>query len=229
MPAAQSGAMSDHLVRVGHLKQLQKANGWDDSELGRRCGRRPQQVHAWFSGARPIGEKLARSLEEQLGLSRYALDDRAPSSPVERTTHQTGDRNDPYRVQQSLPVVTWADLATTMNADNTTLKQKAVHLETYAPSSGQAKFLQVPDDSMEPELSRGDHVLMDPAEAPHAGDIVLVRLPNNEHFLRYFRPRTAYVFEAVPGNANYLPLHSKDDQAVVVAVMVEHRRYRRAR
>jgi SOS-response transcriptional repressor LexA len=126
-----------------------------------------------------------------------------------------------------LPIIKWADIATMLDADNAGLKSKAVHLESFAPSSANAKFLQVPDDSMAPEFAPGDHVLVDPAEAPHASDVVLVRLPSNEHFLRYFRPRTAYVFDAVPGNQNYLALKSTDDGVIVVGVMVEHRRYRR--
>ena len=64
-------------------------------------------------------------------------------------------------------------------------------------------------------------------ELPKAGEVVLVRLPNGEHFVRQFRPRTAFVFEAVALNPHYLPINSVDDQAVVVAVMVEHRSYRR--
>ena len=79
----QSGRMSDHLVRLHNLKLLQRANGWDDSELARRCERSPQQVHAWKQGTRHIGERLARKLEEALGLNRYALDDRAGTHVAE--------------------------------------------------------------------------------------------------------------------------------------------------
>jgi SOS-response transcriptional repressor LexA len=114
-------------------------------------------------------------------------------------------------------------------SENATLKNKAPHLETFAPCAVKvAKFVEMPDDSMSPEIQPGDHLLFDPTEAPRAGDVVLVRLPSNEHFVRAFRPRTAYVFEAVAHNANYQPLTSTDDGALVVAVMVEHRRYRRA-
>lgn len=233
MTPAQSAAMSDHLVRVAHLKALQKANDWNDSELARRCGRQPQQVHAWYADKRRIGERLARSLEDQLGLRRYALDDRSPIISAGDTAPKSGVVN-PYGASATLtakeaPIIKWADIAVMLDAENTSLKAKSVHLETYAPASPRAKFLQVPDDSMAPEFLPGDHVLMDPAEAPHAGDVVLVRLPSNEHFLRYFKPRTPYVFDAVPGNENYLALRSSDDSAVVVAVMVEHRRYRRRR
>lgn len=115
-----------------------------------------------------------------------------------------------------------------LNADNAALKQRALHMGTYAPSSAQAKFVVVPDDSMAPDFQPGDHVLLDPAEAPRAGDVVLVRLPAGDYYLRIYRPRTAQIFEAVPLNPNYQAMSSTTDHAEVAAVMIEHRRYRRA-
>lgn len=229
--AAQSPPMSDHLVRVGHLKAIQRANGWDDSELGRQCGRTPQQVYSWFSGTRKIGETLARALEQKLGLARYALDER-PATPGPHgvnSDRSAGKGLSPPVTTRSkeVPVIAWTDIQTMLNVENATLKQKAPHLETFAVCSSRAKFLQMPDDSMAAEIAPGDHLLFDPVEAPHAGDIVLVSVPSGEVFVRVFRPRTAHVFEAAPNNEAYQAITSADDQAVVMGVLVEHRRYRR--
>lgn len=227
---AQSGAMSDHMVRLGNLRALQKQHGWDDSELARQCGRTPQQVYAWAKNRR-IGERLARDLEEALGLARYALDDRPATLvnteekspnwgvPVERSSSV-------QRAPREMPIIRWAHISTMLDAENAPLKAKSPHLSTFAVSSPRAKFVVMPDDSMSPDYAPGDHVLCDPAEAPRAGDVVLVRIPSGEHFLRIFRPRTAYVFEAVAANPNYQTISSETDGALVVAVMVEHRRYR---
>jgi SOS-response transcriptional repressor LexA len=112
---------------------------------------------------------------------------------------------------------------------NTALSAVTPTLDTFAVHSTAAKFLVMPDDSMEPVYSEGDHILFDPAEAPHAGDTVLVRLPSGEHLIRVFKPKTAHQWEAAPINANYQPISSTEAEAAVVAVMVEHRRYRRRR
>ena len=223
--------MSDHLVRVGNLKALQKTHGWTDSELARQCGKSPQQVRSWFVGERNIAERLARQLEERLGLARYALDDRGGTTETRDASPQT-----PYSVgfsvtattrAKEVPVLAWADIEHMLDTENAALKQKAPHLESFAASSAKAKFVQMPDDSMAPEIQPGDHVLFDPTEAPRAGDVVLVKLPGGEHFVRTFRPRTAYIFAAAPVNAAYQALDSQTDGAIVVGVMVEHRRYRR--
>jgi SOS-response transcriptional repressor LexA len=228
---AQSGRMSDHLVRVEHLKALQRANSWDDSELARQCGRKPQQVYAWFSNSRQIGEKLARALEAKLGLTRYALDDRGGIPKVSDKTpaYLAGTRPSESVTKRSreLPIVRWAELKTMLTVENADLRKTSPHLESYAVCSQQAKFVEMPDDSMAPDFARGDHVLLDPTEAPRAGDVVLVNTPEGELFVRMFRPRTALSFEAVPLNAAYQPLTSTADGIEVVAVMVEHRRYRR--
>jgi SOS-response transcriptional repressor LexA len=219
--------MSDHLVRVGNLKAHQKTMAWTDSELARQLGKSPQQVRSWYSGDRNIGERLARAIEERLALARYALDDRSQHATTGVVTSGTGRASGVTKSVMEVPVLVWTDVHKMLNVENTALRQKAPHLETFAVCSPRAKFLEMPDDSMAPDISPGDHLLIDPTEAPRAGDVVLVRLPSGEHFVRVFRPRTAYVFEAEALNRDYQPLSSKDDVATVVGVMVEHRRYRR--
>jgi SOS-response transcriptional repressor LexA len=230
--AAQSAGMSDHLVRVNHLKAIQRANGWNDSELARNCGRSPQQVHSWFENKRNIGERLARDLEDRLGLVRFALDERVGPTGNGGNPDKTGWRGaDTTGLTTSVhevPVLAWKDLDALLDADNSTLRHKATHLETYAACSARSKFVQQRDDSMAPDIAAGDHLLFDPTQAPRAGDVVLIRLPSGEHFVRNFRPRTARVFEGAAANPAYLPLSSAEDEAAVVGVMVEHRRYRRS-
>jgi SOS-response transcriptional repressor LexA len=224
--------MSDHLVRVSHLKAIQKANGWSDSELARQCRRTPQQVHSWFENKRNIGERLARDLEDRLGLNRYALDDRQGLDDSRETSaKKRASAADTLGLTTSLhevPVLAWKDLNSLLGVENSTLKSKAPRLETYAVCSARAKFIQQQDDSMAPDIVAGDHLLFDPTQAPRAGDVVLIRVPSGEHFVRNFRPRTAKVFEAAAANPAYLPLSSAEDDAAVVGVMVEHRRYRRS-
>ena len=232
--------MSDHLVRVGHLKSLQRAKEWTDSELARNCGRSPQQVRSWFlpvgaKGFRQIGEKLARLLEESLGLARYALDSRPSNElevrePLSTAYSDAASRIAPNPVKKQareMPLLKWAQLTTMLSLDNVTLRSRAPHLESFASASRCAKFVEVQDDSMAPDYAPGDHVLLDPNEAPRAGDIVLLKLPSGELFLRVFTPRTAHLFDGVAINAHYQAVSSATDSAEVIAVMVEHRRYRR--
>jgi len=232
---AQSSHMSEHLVRVGRLKELQKLRSWDDAELARQCGRQPQQLNAWWTNKRMIGEKLARSLEANLKLPRYYLDERSAGSTPTFMGVSEGtplyDRLSGYvtKAVRPVPVLAWDQLTTMLAMPIDEVPKRTPRLETHAVSSSLAKFVQMHDDSMTPTFQPGDHVLFDPQEAPHAGDTVLVRIETGEHLVRTFTPKSAQVFEAVAMNKDYMPISSADDGAVVVAVMIEHRRYRRHR
>lgn len=235
--------MSDHLVRVENLRRLQKERRWTDSELARRCGRQPQQLRAWWNfpekGGRQIGEKLARALEEVLGLARYSLDERPTTKPKLSAGEGSKDYQATplatmpaaaHRTGTDVPVLAWDTLKDMLMEPNERIAAETPTLDTFAEHTGLAKFVAMPDDSMDPVYSEGDHILFDPAEAPRAGDTVLVALGSGEYLVRLFKPKTAHQWEAAPINANYQSLTSADDMAAeVVAVMVEHRRYRKRR
>lgn len=231
--------MSDHLVRVEQLRRLQAERGWSDADLARHCKRNPQQLRAWWvypgPGGRQIGEKLARSLEEELELPRYSLDQRPgmpPNLPAREGSRGRGVATPvtmaPAAQQGTpVPILSWEQLSDMLTISNAEIEAGTPHLDTFAPASSTAKFVAMPDDSMEPVFTEGDHVLFDPAQTPRAGDTILVKLGSGDHFIRVYRPRTAHAWEAAPLNENYQGISSSEDHAVIVAVMVEHRRYRR--
>src|SRR5262249_20581618 len=105
-----------------------------------------------------------------------------------------------------VPVLAWEDLELlTTNND----KLAGARLPTLAPElTNFVKFVAMPDDSMEPDVLCGDHLLFDPALAPAAGDIVLVRLMTGEHFVRTYRPRSSHHFQAAAINTHYQSLSS---------------------
>lgn len=230
--------MSEALIRLERLVEHQRRMGWTDSELARKLKKSPSQVHAWkASGAarRHIGERLARSIEAELELPRFWLDERdasahdarkivasAPDGRVKLSVNAT-------RVAGSVPVLPWAAIADMLKTDNRALGERLEHLDTFAEHSTQAKFVEMNDNSMEDEFRVGDHLLVDPNVPPLAGDVVLIRLPSGEHLVRKYVPRTATTFDAESLNANYARLSSTSDHLVVIATMIEHRRYRRSK
>lgn len=239
--SAQSADM-ETLVRLEVLKQFRDAQAWDDAELARRVKRSPQQVSAWMNGRRPIGEKLARYIEEQLGLARFYLDERPGSSGTLNVREASPPLSSYYKSRQHPPGLTARDQSgmvaiplldpstlDLMNEanDSAALRPLETHLTDPDDLSAYAKALTVTDDSMAPTITTGDRLVVDPKLCPRAGDVVIVRTTAGEYLLRSFRPRTASVFEAVPANDSYATLRSDHDGLEVVAVMVEHTRRRR--
>jgi SOS-response transcriptional repressor LexA len=87
------------------------------------------------------------------------------------------------------------------------------------PSAGaRAKALQMPDESMEPRIKRGDLLLFDPDRLPTPKCVVLVATGDGQHLVRMYRVRSAKVWEAVAENDGYATLTSDAEQLRVVAV-----------
>lgn len=225
--------MSESLIRVERLKSYQRSRQWSDSELARQLGRSPSQVHAWYTGERNIGERLARSIEEDLKLPRLYLDERdevgkrvAAREPIplfKASRFQPSGK----RGALSIPVLPWDRLVDLLTKENVSLGGDLKYLETFADPSSTAKFVEMNDDSMAAEFQPGDHLLLDPAVIPRAGDIVLVRLAGGEHLVRKFLPKAGAHFDAEALNPNYARLSSAADGLQILATMTEHRRYRR--
>ncbi|MFM5344583.1 helix-turn-helix domain-containing protein [Aeromonas veronii] len=88
-------------------------------------------------------------------------------------------------------------------------------------------------NSMEPEFTEGDLVLIDPDEPLHPGDFVVAKNGEEATFKKY-RPRGYSedgneIFELAPLNDDYATMRSDRQPIQIIGTMVEHRRRRRRR
>lgn len=88
-------------------------------------------------------------------------------------------------------------------------------------------------NSMEPEFTEGDLVLIDPDEPLHPGDFVVARNGEEATFKKY-RPRGysedgKEIFELAPLNDDYATMRSDRQPIQIIGTMVEHRRRRKRR
>ena len=237
-PGVQSPDMSDSLVRLNNLKVLMRDRGWSQSDLGKHVGRSRTQVNNWLQGERSIGERIARSIEEKLGLPRYSLDDRPGQTAHTRAIFTTAPGKAPLKVGESpqrwsvttahkvFPVVSWEAATRTMSAVPNERSAALPTLTSYTlAANDRSVFLIVRDDAMAPTFNVGDHILVDPEAPVRAGDAALMELPTGELLLRSYRPRTTATFEAAPENAAYATLNSSSDGVRLLGRVVEHRRY----
>ena len=232
--------MGESLIRVERLKALRDARQWDDSELARRVKRSQSQVSDWFNLRRKIGEKLARAIEEELKLPRFYLDERQNADGMDSQPPQSGGLPplggttmgvaEVTKGVQLVPRVQWGELEYMLEDNESPSLVAREQIETYVVASRRAKMVQVADgdDSMADQIQPGDHLLLDPEITPRAGDIVLIAVRGGERVIRKYLPRAGGAFSAQAANPNYAELRSDIDGLEVLAVMLEHRRYRRA-
>ena len=100
--------------------------------------------------------------------------------------------------------------------------------------SGKAFALQIKGNSMRPDFSPGDRVIIDPDVQPQAGDLVVAKNGEEEATFKKYRVRGTdtkgnAVFELVPLNDDFETLRSDEQPIRIVGVMVEHRKYRKRR
>lgn len=68
--------MSDEkLIRHTNLKRIAASRGLTAKDLATQVGGHESLWYGLLQGVRPFGEKIARRIEEKLGLSRYELDE----------------------------------------------------------------------------------------------------------------------------------------------------------
>lgn len=89
-------------------------------------------------------------------------------------------------------------------------------------------------NSMEPEFTEGDLVLIDPDEPLHPGDFVVAKNGEEEATFKKYRPRGygedgQEIFELAPLNDDYPTMRSDRQHIQIIGTMVEHRRRRRRR
>lgn len=100
---------------------------------------------------------------------------------------------------------------------------------------GQRAFaIVIRGNSMEPEFTEGDLVLIDPDEPLHPGDFVVAKNGEEEATFKKYRPRGysedgQEIFELAPLNDDYPTMRSDRQHIQIIGTMVEHRRRRRKR
>lgn len=94
--------------------------------------------------------------------------------------------------------------------------------------------LVIEGDSMLPEFTSGDKVIIDPDVRPCPGDFVAFKCKGDQSTFKKYRPRgqgvnSEDVFELVPLNPDYPTIRSDQMPVEIVGTMTEHRKYRRKR
>lgn len=166
--------MSDRLVRIEALREVMESRGLNASDLGRLTGKQPSYFYGLLAGSKSFGEKIARSLEEDLGLPRGHLDggDRAAQDSVV----ETGQK------RSRVPLVEWGKWSPSPGGE-TTICPVAHGPDTIA--------VAVVGDSMDAPTGRrypaGTIVYIDPSVSPSDGRAVLAELKSGERTLKIFR------------------------------------------
>jgi transcriptional regulator with XRE-family HTH domain len=133
--------------------------------------------------------------------------------------------------QSSVVLIQWSELRQIYGGE---LAMSALMdpemIETDIPdATAKCVALRIQDASMEPTFQAGEIVIVDYRERPGSDDCVVARLPGGEHVFRHYVPRRSGAFDLVAENPEWETITANSQNPVeIIAVMVEHRRRRRA-
>jgi hypothetical protein len=155
--------------------------------------------HSSTGTPQSIGDKMARHIEQRLGLPRGWMD--AP---------KIGEKSQRYGANVGI-----IDAEPASNA-------VLLDWSALVPTDDLPAVFRVamPDDSMAPRVRRGDIVRFSRDAQARPGDGVLVSDAQGQLFFRVYRQAKPGAWEAQPLNDAYTALHSDRDGLRVVAVLV---------
>lgn len=207
--------------RRANLEALVKRYG-SIKALAVAVSRPPTQIGDMVRGQKPIGEKITRHIEQELGLDEFALD-KVISNAIPEVI-------DARPLTEEEKKTTRIPLISAVQAGNPTDHGDPCYdefIEVYGQLSSDCYALRVAGDSMSPLMDNGDIVIVDPNRWPKPGDCIVARseLENlaeatvKRYYPIGFDESGREIFEARPFNEMYPTMHSVNQKLQIVGTV----------
>lgn len=219
----------------GKREELRKTRKAVLTELVRKYGgvralavaisRPPEQLYTILSDRRNVGDKLARSIEEKLGLENGALDVH-PQGNLDNDSPETArieEKKETVKISR-VPLLSCVQAGQPTDFGDIEFDE---YVEVIGDLPDGCYGLKVSGDSMLPLIDHGDVVIVDPNRWPRPGDCVVARseLENlSEATIKRYYPigfdeTGREIFEARPFNPEYPVMHSVHQKLFVVGTV----------
>jgi Peptidase S24-like len=145
-----------------------------------------------------------------------------PSAPTYVTNIATSD------TKIRIPLLSWGQVELMSEYNESLVANPSVEFAdaTEEDVGARTKFLVMPDDSMEPRISAGDRLTVEPDWIPQPGEITLFRDSSGAHHVRTYRQVRPGHFQAMPFNErDYTPLDSAVDGLQPIGVVTARREF----
>lgn len=205
------------------IRKRRKALKWTLEDMVERVGSDTGNLSRIETGKQGVTEDMLRKIAGALGCT--VADLYAGTEPANVVSAPMGLRRIPLISHVQAGMMTEA-------VDPYVVGDAADWLITDLELSSGTFALQIKGDSMLPEFSPGDRVIIDPNISPDPGNYVVAKNGDNEATFKKYRPRGLnergeQVFELVPLNEDFPSMRSDMAPIQIIGTMVEHRKYRK--
>ncbi|PZQ96326.1 MAG: LexA family transcriptional repressor [Aeromonas media] len=217
------------------IKSRRMACGLTQDQVANRVGVTRVAVSHWERGGADPNGRYLNELAAALGVSvDWLLTGKEEGTMGVSEPPFPGYRNvEPAEIPQGtrVPILSyvqagqWREMCEQATAFDGSLEYVAAGVSVGSCAFG----LWVRGNSMEPDFKEGDLLIVDPDEAPKAGDFVIAKNGSEEATFKKYRSRGEYDdgrprFELVPLNDDHETLSTDQTHIAIIGVVVEHRR-----
>lgn len=217
------------------IKSRRIACGLTQDQVASRVGVTRVAVSHWERGGADPNGRYLNELAAALGVSvDWLLTGKEEGTMGASEPPFPGYRNvEPAEIPQGtrVPILSyvqagqWREMCEQATAFDGSLEYVAAGVSVGSCAFG----LWVRGNSMEPDFKEGDLLIVDPDEAPKAGDFVIAKNGSEEATFKKYRSRGEYDdgrprFELVPLNDDHETLSTDQTHIAIIGVVVEHRR-----
>ncbi|QQA62438.1 helix-turn-helix domain-containing protein [Aeromonas caviae] len=217
------------------IKSRRMACGLTQDQVANRVGVTRVAVSHWERGGADPNGRYLNELAAALGVSvDWLLTGKEEGTMGVSEPPFPGYRNvEPAEIPQGtrVPILSyvqagqWREMCEQATAFDGSLEYVAAGVSVGSCAFG----LWVRGNSMEPDFKEGDLLIVDPDEAPKAGDFVIAKNGSEEATFKKYRSRGEYDdgrprFELVPLNDDHETLSTDQTHISIIGVVVEHRR-----
>ena len=210
------------MVRRANLEALVKNYG-SIKALAIAVSRPATQIGDMVRGPKPIGEKITRHIEKELGLGEFALDrnnNKDSTAEESNVLPLTFEENKTTRV----PLISAVQAGCPTDHGDPCYDE---YVDVYGNLADGCYALRVSGDSMSPLMDNGDIVVVDPHRWPKPGDCIVARSEleslSEATVKRYypvgFDEDGREVFEARPLNEMYPTMHSVKQKLQIIGTI----------
>jgi SOS-response transcriptional repressor LexA len=184
-----------------------------------------QRISNYEQGIRSPGPQEAKLLGQQLNVSASYL--------LHLTDNPQGEfLNSCGSAPRQIPVLSMQDAALakeSMQEGGNFNFERIITIDGFNSAKNKKDLFAVvvEDQSMQPEFDKGDVIVIDSENPPCPGDFVLAYLTmKKQTVLRKYRETENCLFQLLASNELWATVNVKQpDDAVIIGVVVEHRRF----
>lgn len=219
MGSTANGSGDGKIAMGARIRELREARKLSINKLAKLVGVSRPAVTQWEQGRTAPTHENVQALASALGVS---------VSEIYPPSGDTATRLLSSVFAHSVPMLEWHELKRWPGEAAIMLAGQNREFIQLSRESGEHSFaLRIEDNSLDPYISIGDEVVIDPSRSPQQNKLVLVRIEaTGQELIRWYDPRRGGAYDLRPEHPSFPTITiNADNPAEIVGVVIRILKY----